>query len=340
MIKSLVLFSGGLDSLLAVKILESQNIEVEGICFVSNFFGCKKAQKVAHRNKIKLHIQDISEKMVNLVKNPESRFGKNMNPCVDCHALMIKLAGEFAKEKGFDLVATGEVLGQRPFSQNAKALEQVQKKAGVEVLRPLSAKLLKETSMEKQGLVNRKGLLGIQGRRREGQINLASEMGIEEYDSPGGGCLLTDPEFSKRLSEMKRKDSNFRSEDVELLKWGRVFWFDFQDNKALFVIGREKKDNDKLEGFFSKGDLIVKPETVTGPVVLIRGLNQNIQNKYDIKKTEKVSIQVPNELDTENFSYKKIETTRYLLETAALLAGWFSVKGRGRKIAFNVKTGE
>src|SRR3989339_1237471 len=164
--KSLSLFSGGLDSIIAVKLLQKQNIDVTGICFYSPFYGCEKALESAKELGIELKTIDISAEMLAVVKNPACGYGKSLNPCIDCHALMIRLANEIAQKENFDFIASGEVLGQRPFSQNKEALQRVQKLAGAEVLRPLSAKLLDETAVEKSGLVNRGLLERINGRDR------------------------------------------------------------------------------------------------------------------------------------------------------------------------------
>ncbi|MCD4693944.1 7-cyano-7-deazaguanine synthase, partial [bacterium] len=169
--RALVLFSGGLDSMIAVKLLQVQNIEVEAICFVSNFFNSKKAEEGAKNLKIKLHIVNISKEMLKLVKNPPNGHGKYYNPCIDCHGLMVRKAGKFIeKNKKFDFLASGEVLGQRPFSQNKKSLKKVIDISGYEILRPLSAMLLLETEIEKKGLVKREELANISGRNRSVQF--------------------------------------------------------------------------------------------------------------------------------------------------------------------------
>jgi tRNA U34 2-thiouridine synthase MnmA/TrmU len=332
MTKALVLFSGGLDSLLAVKILEKQGIKAEGICFVSNFFDCKKAQEAAKENNIKLHIKDISREMVNLVKNPERGFGRNMNPCIDCHALMIKLAGRFAREEEFDLIATGEVLGQRPFSQNKQALREVVKKSGVDVLRPLSAKLLEETSFESRGLADRNKLEDIQGRERKKQEYLARELGIKNYETPAGGCLLTDPEFSSRLRKMKEKKPDFDFKDVELLKRGRIFWFNLKEKPALLVVGRNKEENNELEQLAENGDLVVKTKSVTGPVSLLRNF-KGFEGDLREGKEEK-RLFVPKELKPEEKEKRNTYCLSGLLRRIFILTGWYSVKGRDEEVDF------
>ncbi|MFW5885146.1 MAG: tRNA 4-thiouridine(8) synthase ThiI [Patescibacteria group bacterium] len=329
--KGLTLFSGGLDSLLAAKILGRQNIIVEAICFKSNFFDCKKARIAAEKNGIKLHVQDISEEMIDLVKNPENGFGKNFNPCIDCHTLMIKRASKFAQENDFDFLATGEVLGQRPFSQNKKALNQIQKKAGVEVLRPLSAKLLEETSMEKQGLINREGLLDIHGRSREKQNNLIREFSVKEYESPGGGCLLTDPGFSQRLSKALQMVPNLGVEGIELLKKGRLYWFWLDKSPVLLVVGRDKEENEELKCLVERNDLLIYPQDLKGPVSLLKFFGEKVK-PIGVKK-EKVELQIPSKEAGLEIK-EKLEKLEKLIQLAAKLTGWHTPSKRGKRECF------
>jgi tRNA U34 2-thiouridine synthase MnmA/TrmU len=189
--KALVLFSGGLDSMLAVKLLQEQGIAVQGIAFSSYFFSTKQAQKSARQLGIKLIEKDISQKHLSCVKQPQFGYGKALNPCIDCHLLMLKEAFNILQKKGFNILATGEVLGQRPFSQNRFALEQIEKTASLKakILRPLSAKVLAETEYEKKKQVNRAKLEGIKGRSRRCQIKLAKKFNIKEFPSPAGGAF-------------------------------------------------------------------------------------------------------------------------------------------------------
>ncbi len=332
-IKALVLFSGGLDSILAVKLLEKQGIEVAGICFSSNFFGAEKAREIATANRIKLFVEDFSLDILNLVKNPPHGLGKNMNPCVDCHARMFRRAREFANKKGYDFLASGEVLGQRPFSQNKQALVEVAKTAGEELLRPLSAKLLPETEMEKRGLVDREQLLDLQGRQRNPQSELAEKFGIKEFEAPAGGCLLTDPAFGKRLEKALEEFPEMDCLDVELLKNGRVYWAKLKDcqNSILVVIGRDKDENQRLEELFIEKDFLLKPKNVMGPNVLVRSFGCDLN--FDQKEIEiKVPKEKPAELIDQNFS-DEIE----LFEGIGILAGWYIKKARGEKVKFLVK---
>ena len=281
--------------MLAVKVLQAQNIEVTGICFVSNFFSDDKARNAAIQLNIELITPDMGDDLLELVKNPPSGYGKNMNPCLDCHAMMIRKAGRIAEEKGFDIIATGEVLGQRPFSQNKDALARVQKLAGVEILRPLCAKHLPETKYEKDNKVIRGRLLAIQGRQRDEQMELAKKYGIKEYPSPAGGCLLTDPEFSKRLLELIEAWPDADNDDVELIKNGRIYWLQSQDTetKTIVVIGRKESDNDNLEKLVKNGDIMLKLEEIPSPNVLIRSKKRLMTDiktiniyKNDIKLSE------------------------------------------------------
>jgi tRNA U34 2-thiouridine synthase MnmA/TrmU len=188
MTKALVVFSGGLDSILAVKVLEEQEIEVTGLSFDSYFFDTEESKKTAEQLGIDLIVKDISELQLDTVKNPAHGHGSALNPCIDCHGLMFRVAGELAelvgKGKKFDFIATGEVLGQRPFSQNSDSLKKVEDLAGVDILRPLSAKLLPKTSYEEEGLVDREKLLDISGKSRRRQLELVEKYGVKYFPSP------------------------------------------------------------------------------------------------------------------------------------------------------------
>lgn len=269
-IRALSLFSGGLDSILAVKILQNAGIEVAGICFVSYFFDSKSAKLSAKKLGIKLIEYDFKNEHLEVVKNPIYGYGKYMNPCIDCHALMFKKAGEVMKDRGFDFLASGEVLGQRPKSQNSQALNCVDKLSGMKgyIIRPLSAKLLEETIAERQGKINRDKLFDISGRGRSRQMELAKKFGIKKYPSPAGGCLLTDKNFSEKLKELLEKNDDPDAESLELLKFGRHFWSG--DNKI--VVGRNKEEClKKLPKLASKDDVLLELVDFKGPLVLVHG---------------------------------------------------------------------
>lgn len=263
-VKCLALLSGGLDSILAVKILQKQGIEVTGLCFVSYFFNSKLAEKAAKQLKIDLKIVDISDEHLKMVKKPCYGYGKNINPCIDCHLMMLRKAKEIAR---FDFVATGEVLGERPMSQNRRALELLEKESGLEgyLLRPLSAQLLKPTIPENKGLIDRDKLLNISGRNRKKQIDLAKKWKLKDYPTPSGGCLLTDPGFSERLRELFSHWPDCAGSDVELLKFGRHFWVE----NVLIVVGRNEGENEEIKKLSKKDDVSIEPD-FPGPTILIR----------------------------------------------------------------------
>jgi len=303
-IKALVLLSGGLDSILAVKLLMEQGIEVEGICFYSNFFGCNLAKKAAKQLGIKLRESDISEEFLKfLKKKPKHGYGIGLNPCIDCHALMFKKAGEIMRQEKFAFVATGEVLNERPMSQHRQALEIIEKEAGLEgyLLRPLSAKLLEPTIPENAGLVEREKLLDISGRSRQKQMELAKKFGIIDYPTPAGGCMLTQEGFVGRLKELIKNKPDFDPEDVELVKIGRHFWL----GDGQIVLGRNKEENEKLLKAKAENDMIIEPDGFIGPTALVRGSTDS----EVIRKAKELIIKYSpkaRDKDVNELNFKKI----------------------------------
>lgn len=259
--------SGGLDSQLAIKLLQRAGAEVEALCFASPFFSTDEARKAADALGVKLNIVDFTDDIIALVENPKRGFGGAMNPCIDCHATMIKRAGELMVERGFDFVATGEVMGQRPMSQNKQSLGIVERDSGLKgrLVRPLSAKLLEPTIPETEGVLDREALLDIQGRSRDRQIALAAEFGIVEYPSPAGGCKLTEDGFCRKLKDLQDHESLSNRRLVELLVTGRRFRL--PDGTGV-VLGRDRVDNMKLKGETSLGTVIA-PVNCPGPTALL-----------------------------------------------------------------------
>jgi len=268
-IKAVALFSGGLDSILAVKLIQEQGIEVKGVNFKTPFFGLDKAFLTAKSLDMDLEIIDITKEHLEMLKNPKHGYGKNMNPCIDCHALMFKKAGEYMTKIGASFILSGEVLGERPMSQNRNSLSIIERESGFEgrILRPLSALLLAETIPEEEGLVDRNKLLNISGRSRKRQMELAVKMGIEDYPSPAGGCKLTEPAFSIRLRDLFTQGV-FSLEDIELLKLGRHFRLSIN---IKLVVGRNKGENEKIKEFFQEGDFLFQAKNLKGPVSLLKG---------------------------------------------------------------------
>jgi tRNA U34 2-thiouridine synthase MnmA/TrmU len=247
----------------------AQGVKVLGIVFKSCFFDEKQANKSAKEISLKLKTIDFSKKHLEIVKKPKYGYGKNMNPCIDCHLLMLKEAKLLMKKLKYDFVATGEVIGERPMSQNKNILKLLEKQSGLEgyLLRPLSAKLLEPTLIEKQRLVDRNKLLDISGRQRKKQNELVKNLKIKKFPQPSGGCMLTYAEFGKKLNDLFGKKPNCDQNDIELLKYGRHFW----EGKTLFVVGRDEKDNKTIKKLKKKRDLLLEFKKSSGPTVLIRG---------------------------------------------------------------------
>jgi tRNA-specific 2-thiouridylase len=269
-VKGIALFSGGLDSILAFKLIAEQGIEVLGITFETPFFGAARARATAARIGLPHIVMDITEEHLKILHSPRYGYGKNMNPCIDCHTLMLKIAGRKMEEEGADFVFTGEVLGERPMSQGKQSLHVVAKNAGYQdrILRPLSAKLLSETKPEREGKVDRSLLCDIQGRGRKRQMAMAAQYGITSYPPPAGGCLLTDPVFSRRLRDLFAHHPDYLIRDIELLKVGRHFRL---DETVKVVIGRNARDNDTIERLADHGDAIIRIDQVPGPSALVPG---------------------------------------------------------------------
>ena len=268
MARAIGLLSGGLDSILATRLLQDQGIEILAVCFQTPFFDFQKAQRAAAQLKVSLRILDISEEHLQLVRNPRYGYGRNMNPCIDCHILMLKRAGDLLERENFDFIFTGEVLGQRPMSQNKQVIQMVARDSGYEglIIRPLSAKLLPETLPEKEGKVDRGRLLDIRGRSRKIQFELAKRYGIGDFPEPAGGCLLTDPAFSRRLRDLLTHQVEVQIRDIELLHIGRHFRL---DESTKVIIGRRKEENERLLELAHEGDVVIKVIDYPGPIALI-----------------------------------------------------------------------
>ena len=270
--KALALLSGGLDSLLAVRLLLEQDIRVEAIHFANPFYPCDVPyiKKSGEELGIRVHRVSMGQDFLDIVADPPHGYGSQMNPCVDCRIYTFRKAKELAEEIGAGFLVTGEVLGERPFSQRKEAMLLIEREAGVRgrVLRPLSAKLLSESEPEKNGWVDRGRLLAIRGRRRLPQIELARRLGIRDYPSPSGGCLLTDPRFATRLSEHLEHEGKLTMDDVLLLRLGRHFRVD----SAKVVVGRNKDENGKLLEIAESREVpYLKVIRYKGPITLYSG---------------------------------------------------------------------
>lgn len=266
--RALVLMSGGLDSRLAVCVLRDQGIEVTGLSFTSPFFGSANAEQAAGLLGVPLIVEDFTGDIVSLVEHPPHGFGSYMNPCIDCHTAMLRRAGRIMERDGFQLVATGEVLNQRPMSQNRRSLEIVARGSGCgdRVLRPLSAKLLPETEPERLGWVDRERLLALEGRSRRPQFALAERFGLKDWPEAAGGCKLTEPNFSGRLRDLRKHEGLKDIDAIRLLKLGRHFRL---GPSVRAVIGRDAQDNAALEQAATDAYVVLQPVDVPGPTALI-----------------------------------------------------------------------
>jgi tRNA U34 2-thiouridine synthase MnmA/TrmU len=267
-VRALALMSGGLDSQLAVCLLRQQGVEVHAITFESPFFSSLRATKAAEQLDLPLRVINFTPDIVRLLEGPEHGFGSQMNPCIDCHIQMLRRAGDVLEDEGFDFLCTGEVANQRPMSQSLKTLELVARASGREtlVVRPLSAKRLPETEPERRGWIDRERLLDIEGRSRKPQMQLAERLGLRDYPTPAGGCLLTEPNFCVRLRDLATHEGLQGERNLALLRIGRHFRL---SQSTKFVVGRNEKDNAVLEGTAELYDLLLKTEGVPGPTGLL-----------------------------------------------------------------------
>jgi len=269
-VRGLALLSGGLDSMLAICVLRAQGIQVEAVVFSSPFFDILPARRAARQLDVPLHIVDFTTDILELISHPPHGFGGGMNPCIDCHAQMIRRAGRMMSELGYDFVATGEVINQRPMSQTRRSLEIVREDSGLagRLLRPLSALLLEPTLPEQEGRVDRSRLLGLEGRSRKPQMALAVEYGLKEYPSPAGGCLLTEKGYCRKLADLRDHEGVGETGQLALLQIGRHFRL---PGGTKCVAGRNRHDNQTLKNARRPGDWVVYTVNVPGPTLYLPG---------------------------------------------------------------------
>lgn len=278
MARAIALLSGGLDSTLSVIIMRRQGIEVTGVTFLTHF-GCNISDSSscstdsshnARKFGFGVKLCHLSERFIEIVKNPRYGHGRNMNPCIDCRVLMLREAKELMRLTGADFIITGEVLGQRPMSQRKETFPLIDRESELEgyVLRPLSGRLLKPTIAEINGLVKRDGLYAMSGRSRKPQIALAKEFGLTDYPAPAGGCLLTEPNYSYRLRELLKNTPSPSLNDLNLLRLGRHFRL---HSGLKAIVGRDEHENERLEGLSGKTDCLMKVESFGSPLCLLKG---------------------------------------------------------------------
>ena len=274
--KALVLLSGGLDSLLAAKLILDQGVEVVGLHFTSPLCNALRAdageaaRKSAAELGIPVIVRDKGPEYVEMVRYPRYGRGKNMNPCIDCRIFMFKASHLIMREEGASFIVTGEVLGQRPMSQRRDAMRLIDRESGTEglVVRPLSAKLFPPTVPEQEGILDREQLLAVAGRGRKEQYDLVDRYQLREFSKPAGGCLLTDRAFSGKLSDLLSSGEDFSMRDIELLRVGRHFRL----GATKLVLGRDKEENESVRALWEKPYVLVTPMGFKGPLGITKGM--------------------------------------------------------------------
>lgn len=278
---ALALFSGGLDSILACKVVASQGIKVVALKFVTPFFDyhlledpLQYTEEIQVKYGIDVELIDLSQGYLKLLHSPVHGFGKNFNPCIDCKILMMTRARELMARYGASFLFTGEVMGQRPMSQRKDTLRVIEREAGCTdiLLRPLSAQLLPPILAEREGLIDRSRLHAFSGRTRKPQMKLAEEFGISDYPSPAGGCILTDENLGKRIQNLYSgyflpDVRDITVADVNLLLVGRQFMV---DGKYWLVVGRNKSENEQLRALQGSDDWLLKVTGRPGPTAILR----------------------------------------------------------------------
>jgi tRNA U34 2-thiouridine synthase MnmA/TrmU len=275
--KAVMLLSGGLDSLLAARVLLDQGIELEALNFVTLFCNCtpksrccSSAASAVQQLGISLKVINNTQDFLKVVQAPAHGYGSNLNPCIDCRILMFRKAADYMRETGASFIVTGEVLGERPMSQRREAMTLIEREAGLEglIVRPLSAANLEPSIPEQRGWIDRGKLLGIRGRSRKPQIALAASYGLKDYPCPAGGCLLTDPIFAARMRDLMQHQPGFALPDVLLLKLGRHLRL---TDEAKVIVGRDQPENERLKSLAREGDELLEAVDVPGPLSLLRG---------------------------------------------------------------------
>lgn len=283
--KALGLLSGGLDSRLALKLVQSQGVEIVALHYITPFCTCTaksscklEARKAAEDYGLPLKVFFVFSEFMEVIKNPKYGYGSGINPCLDCRILMFKKAKEIMATEGASFIITGEVLGERPMSQRLDAIKIIEQESGLNglIVRPLSAKHFPPSIPEQKGWVDREKFLAIKGRSRKPQMALAAELGLKDYPCAAGGCLLTDKVFAAKMRWLFKFKEQPTKNDVLLLKVGRHF----STPNCFIVVGRNEKENLRLESLAQEGDYLLKAKEFLGPTTLLRGqVNDEIIKK-------------------------------------------------------------
>lgn len=318
--KCFALFSGGLDSMLVVLHMQKLGYEVLPIFFETPFFSAVKARKTAEHIGFELLVHDLTAEHLKMMQNPRYGFGKNMNPCIDCHGLMFRKAGRLMEKHNVDFLISGEVLSQRPMSQRKDAMNSVGKLSEVKdlLVRPLSQKLLADTLPIREGWVNKEEMLDIQGRGRHRQIAMAKEFGITEYQNPGGGCLLTDIGYSRKLKDLMQHDT-LEMKYLDFLKTGRHFRL---NDDVKIIVGRNNDDNEAL-GNIATDEIVFQTADFPGPLGIVQSKRELTEDeieliaslvlRYNSKVTESgnvnygLNFKLENQIEVEKMDPKEVE---------------------------------
>ena len=277
--KVVALLSGGLDSQLAIKMMQEQGFDVSAVAIKTPFcdFDCGRGCGFEIRERaddldVNLKTVYLGDEYIEMLKHPKHGIGAGFNPCIDCRSMMFDAAKKHMEEIGAEFIISGEVLGQRPMSQHAPALKTIEKESDLvgKIVRPLSAALLPETDPEKDGLIKRENLGMISGRTRRNQLDMAEKYGIENPPNAGGGCLLTEPHFGIKAKDLFSHTENPTINDIDLLKIGRHFRL---DEKTKFIVGRNKDENEMIKAIALPGDILLEAKDFVGPVSILRGSN-------------------------------------------------------------------
>lgn len=306
--KGLLLFSGGLDSMLAAKVLMDQNVDLTGIHFLLPFFSPfedpykSEVAELADSIGLKLRIEAPYDEYIKMLKNPKHGYGKNMNPCIDCKILFLMLASKIFEKENYDFIATGEVNGQRPMSQRSDMIKHIEKESGLvnNIIRPLSSSYFPPSIAQQKGLVDSSKLLNINGRSRKEQLALAKKFNIEKYQTPAGGCSFTEEPYAKRLKDHLENNSEVTNASLYLLKTGRHFRL---DNGLKIIVSRNQQETEIFEKCRIYTDYYLEAD-FKGPSALIYGEMDEMSIKQAANLT--ASYGKP-DTDSEMCLYKKNE---------------------------------
>ena len=284
--KVVALLSGGLDSQLAIKMMQEQGFDVSAVAIKTPFcdFDCGRGCGFEIRERaddldVNLKTVYLGDEYIEMLKHPKHGIGAGFNPCIDCRSMMFDAAKKHMEEIGAEFIISGEVLGQRPMSQHAPALRTIENESNLvgKIVRPLSAALLPETDPEKDGLIKRENLGMIRGRTRRNQLDMAKKYGIENPPNAGGGCLLTEPQFGIKAKDLFSHTKNPTINDIDLLKIGRHFRL---DEETKFIVGRNKDENEMIKAIALPGDILLEAKDFVGPVSILRGSNAKQHLKF------------------------------------------------------------